>query len=161
VEVFLKPVTFWKRSSGRDSNRHGLIAESGLARNANLSISSYRLTRVSLAREGVLAMTDAANTMTRRTLVVGAAAFVIRAPAIVRVASLMPIRGVPLQLITPKRRILKTMGDWYQFCFYNNLDKDLKAGRAMTYGPIGGKPNSVAEGHQIIARARALGWLEP
>ena len=27
VEVFLKPVTFWKRSSGRDSNRQGLIAE--------------------------------------------------------------------------------------------------------------------------------------
>jgi hypothetical protein len=97
-------------------------------------------------------MTDAANTMTRRTLFIGAAASLICAPAIVRAASLMPVRGLPL---------LKTMGDWYQFCFYNNLDNDLKAGRAMTYGPIGGKPISVAEGHQIIARARALGWLEP
>lgn len=85
----------------------------------------------------------------------------ICAPAIVRAASLMPARGLPLQLITPKRRILKTIGDWYQFCFYNNLDNDLKAGRAMTYGPIGGKSISVAEGHRIIARARALGWLEP
>jgi hypothetical protein len=106
-------------------------------------------------------MTDAANTMTRRTLFIGTAASLICAPAIVRAASLMPVRGLPLQLITPKRRILKTMGDWYQFCFYNNLDNDLKAGRAMTYGPIGGKPISVAEGHQIIAQARALGWLEP
>jgi hypothetical protein len=87
-------------------------------------------------------MTDAANTMTRRTLFIGAAASLICAPAIVRAASLMPVRGLPLQLITPKRRILNTMGDWYQFCFYNNLD-------------------SVAEGHQIIARTRALGWLEP
>jgi hypothetical protein len=31
----------------------------------------------------------------------------------------------------------------------------------MTYGPIGGKPISVAEGHQIIARARTQGWLSP
>jgi len=66
-----------------------------------------------------------------------------------------------LQLILPKRRVLKTAGDWYQFCFYNNLENAFKAGRAMTYGPVGGKPISVAEGHHIIARARALGWLEP
>jgi hypothetical protein len=79
----------------------------------------------------------------------------------VQAVSLMPVRGLPLQLIIPRRRILKTMGDWYQFCFYNNLDNDLKAGRAMTYGPVGGKPISVAEGHQIVMRARALGWLEP
>jgi hypothetical protein len=106
-------------------------------------------------------MTDADNKLTRRTLFIGAAASLICAPAIVRAASLMPVRGLPLQLIIPKRRILKTMGDWYQFCFYNNLDNDLKAGRAMTYGPVGGKAISVAEGHRIIARARALGWLEP
>jgi hypothetical protein len=71
----------------------------------------------------------------------------------------MPVRGLPLQLFIPVRRIPKTMGDWYQLCFY--LDNDLKAGRAMTHGPIGGKPISLAEGRQIIARARALGWLEP
>jgi hypothetical protein len=106
-------------------------------------------------------MTDADNRLTRRTLFIGAAASLICAPAIVGAASLMPVRGLPLQLIIPKRRILKTMGDWYQFCFYNNLDNDLKAGRAMTYGPVGGKPISVAEGHQIVMRARALGWFEP
>jgi hypothetical protein len=98
---------------------------------------------------------------TRRAILVGAAASLICAPAIVRAANVMLIRGLPFKLIVPKRRILKTMGDWYQFCFYNNLANDLKAGRAMTYGPVGGKPISVAEGHQIIARARALGWLEP
>jgi hypothetical protein len=50
-------------------------------------------------------------------------------------------------------------GDWYQFCFYNNLENALKAGRAMTYGPVGGKPISVAEGHHIIARDGHWGGL--
>jgi hypothetical protein len=47
--------------------------------------------------------------------------------------------------------VLKTMRDLYQFCFYNNLENDLKADRAMTCGPV-------AVGHRIIARARAQGW---
>jgi hypothetical protein len=106
-------------------------------------------------------MTSADSRMTRRTLFIGAAVSLICAPAIVRAANLMPVRVVPLPSLVPKRRILKTMGDWYQLCFYNNLNNDLKAGRAMTYGPVGGKPISVAEGHQIIARALAQGWLEP
>ena len=49
-------------------------------------------------------MTDAANTMTRRTLFIGAAASLICAPAIVRAASLMPVRGLPLQLISETER---------------------------------------------------------
>ena len=106
-------------------------------------------------------MPDIDARITRRNILVGAAASLICAPAIVQAVNLMPVRGLPLPLIVPKRRVLKTMGDWYQFCFYNNLKNDLKAGRAMTYGPIGGKPISVAEGHQIIARARALGWFGP
>jgi hypothetical protein len=99
--------------------------------------------------------------ITRRNILIGAAATLICAPAIVRAINLMPVRGLPLQLIIPKRRILKTMGDWYQFCFYNNLDNALKAGRAMTYGPVGGKAISVAEGYQIVAHAREQGWLAP
>jgi hypothetical protein len=106
-------------------------------------------------------MTSADSRMTRRTLFIGGTVSLICAPAIVQAANLMPVRVVQLPLLVPKRRILKTMGDWYQLCFYNNLDNALKAGRAMTYGPVGGKPISVAEGHQIIARARAQGWLEP
>ena len=54
------------------------------------------------------------------------------------------------------------MGEWYKFSFYDNLDNDLRAGRAMTYGPIGGKPISVAEAHRIVARTtRAEGSLPP
>ena len=69
----------------------------------------------------------------------------------------MPVRGLPLQFLNPERKIPKTMGEWYQQCFYNNLNNDLRAGRAMTYGPIGGKPISVAEAQRMIARARAQG----
>ena len=106
-------------------------------------------------------MTATDYRMTRRTILIGAAASLICAPPIVRVASLMPVRGLLLQVLTPERKIPKTMGEWYQLCFYNNLNNDLRAGRAMTYGPIGGKPISVAEGYRIVAQARAKGWLPP
>jgi hypothetical protein len=98
--------------------------------------------------------------MTRRNILIGAAASLISAPAIVRAASLMPVRGLRLQLLNPERKI-RTMGDWYQQCFYQNLKNQLRAGRAMTYRPIGGKIISVAEGHRIVAHARAEGWLPP
>jgi hypothetical protein len=104
-------------------------------------------------------MTD--TEMTRRSILFAAAASLICAPAIVRAASLMPVRGVSLQRLNPVRKIPQMVGEWYQLCFYNNLDNDLRAGRAMTYGPIGGKTISVAEGYQIVAHARAEGWLPP
>jgi hypothetical protein len=106
-------------------------------------------------------MTNAANTLTRRTLVVGAAACVICAPAIVRVASLMPVRGLQLQLPNLDRKVPKTMGEWYRLCFYHNLEQSLKAGRALTYGPVGGNAIATADARQIVARARAQGWLPP
>ena len=106
-------------------------------------------------------MTAADYRMTRRSIIIGAAASLICAPAIVRAASLMPVRGLLLQFLNPERKIPKTVGEWYQLSFYNNLDNDLKAGRAMTYGPIGGKTISVAEGYRIVAQARAEGWLPP
>src|ERR1022692_5030567 len=106
-------------------------------------------------------MTAADYPMTRRNTFIVAVASLICAPAIVRAASLMPARGLPLQFLNPERKIPKTVGEWYQLSFYNNLDNDLRAGRAMTYGPIGGKTNSVAEGYRIVAHARAEGWLPP
>ena len=99
--------------------------------------------------------------MTRRNILIGAAASLICAPAIVRAPSLMPVRGLPIQVLNPERKLPKTVGEWYQLCFYNNLDNDLRTGRAMTYGPIGGKTISVAEGYRIVAQARAKGWLPP
>ncbi len=67
-------------------------------------------------------MTRIACGMTRRVIFIGAAASLICAPAIVRAASLMPVRGLPLQFLNPERKIPKTLGQWYQQCFYNNLD---------------------------------------
>jgi hypothetical protein len=71
----------------------------------------------------------------------------------------MQVRGLPLHVLTPALKTPKTMAEWYRVCFLNNLDNALKAGRAMTYGPIGGNAISVAEGYRIVADARAQGWL--
>ena len=105
-------------------------------------------------------MTATDYRMTRRKIFIGAAASLICAPAIVRAASLMPVRSLPLQFLNSERKI-RTMGDWYQQCFYNNLNNQLRAGHAMTYGPIGGPRITVAEGYRIVAQARADGWLPP
>ena len=106
-------------------------------------------------------MTTIDHRMTRRNIFVGMAVSLICAPSIVRAGSLMPVRSLPLRSLTPKQLVPKTEGEWYRQAFYNNLERDLRAGRAMTYGPIGGKPISPAEAYQIVARARADGWLPP
>jgi hypothetical protein len=103
-------------------------------------------------------MTATDYRMTRRNIFIGAAASLICAPAIVRAASLMPVRGLPLQLLNPE--FLNPLGQFYRRCFYNNLNNDLRAGRAMTY-PIGGKIISVAEARRMVAHARVQGWLPP
>ena len=82
-------------------------------------------------------MTATDYRMTRRSIFIGAAASLICAPAIVRAASLMPVRSLPLPILNPARKIPKTLGEFYQRCFYHNLDFDLRTGRTMTYGPIG------------------------
>ena len=96
--------------------------------------------------------------MTRRSILIGAAASLICAPAIVRAASLMPVRGLPLQFLNPERKIPKTVGEWYQLCFYNNLDNDLRAGRSMSM-VRNEKIVSVAEARRMVAYARTQGWL--
>jgi hypothetical protein len=109
-----------------------------------------------------LVMTDANNGMTRRNVLIGAAATLISAPAIVRAAGLMPVRGLPLQSLGPQpRKIPQTMGEWYQLCFYHNLEQDLRAGRAWTFGPASGRGLTLTEAQHMVARARAQGWLTP
>jgi hypothetical protein len=96
--------------------------------------------------------------MTRRSILIGAATSLICAPAIVRAASLMPVRGLPLQFLYPE--FLNPLGQFYRSCFYHSLDSDLRAGRAMTT-LNNDKIISVAEAHRMVARARAQGWLPP
>ena len=94
--------------------------------------------------------------MTRRNIFIGAAASLICAPAIVRAASLMPVRGLPLQFLN--LGFLNPLGQFCRNNFYHNLDSDLRAGRSMTT-LSNDKIISVAEAHRMVARARAQGWL--
>jgi hypothetical protein len=96
--------------------------------------------------------------MTRRNIFIGAAASLICAPAIVRAASLMPVRGLPLQFLNPE--FLNPLGQFYRRNFYHSLDSDLRAGRAMST-VSNGTIISVAQAHRMVARARAQGWLPP
>jgi hypothetical protein len=96
--------------------------------------------------------------MTRRSILIGAAASLICAPAIVRAASLMPGRSLPLQFLNPE--FLDPLGQFYRRNFYHSLDSDLRAGRDMST-VSNGKIISVAEAHRMVARARAQGWLPP
>ena len=104
-------------------------------------------------------MTATDYRMTRRRIIIGAAASLICTPAIVRAASLMPVRGLPLQILNLE--FLDPLGQFYRSNFYHNLDSDLRAGRSMTLGAVGGEIISVAEAHRMVARARAKGWLPP
>ena len=89
--------------------------------------------------------------MTRRSIFIGAAAAYVCLQF--RATSLMPVRGLPLQLLSP-------LGQFYRHCFYHSLESDLRAGRSMS-AVIDGKIASVAEARRMVAYARAQGWLSP
>jgi hypothetical protein len=91
--------------------------------------------------------------MTRRSVFIGAAAALIYAPTIIRATSLMPVAGLPLQLLNP-------LGEFYRRCFYHSLESDLRVGRSMST-VIDGKIISVAEARRMVAYARVQGWLLP
>jgi hypothetical protein len=98
-------------------------------------------------------MTATDYRMTRRSVIIGAAASVIGTPAIVRAASIMAVSSSPLQHLNPE-------GEFYRCCFYHSLDSDLRAGRAMSVHN-NEKIISLAEAPRMVARARVQGWLPP
>jgi hypothetical protein len=98
-------------------------------------------------------MTAFDSRMTRRIVFFGAAASVLCAPAIVRVASLMPARALQLGALNPE-------GEFYRRCFYRTLENDLRAGRAMRVRSDK-KVISIAEAQRMIMHARVMGWLAP
>jgi hypothetical protein len=89
---------------------------------------------------------------TRRSLLIGAAASLICAPAIVRAASLMPARNLPLQRWS-------LLGEFYRDCFYHSLDHGLRTGRMIA--SINGEIVSVVEARRMVAYACTKGWLPP
>lgn len=90
--------------------------------------------------------------MTRRSILIGAASVVLCVPAIVRVTSLMAVRGLPLQS-------LNSLGEFYRHCFYHSLDHGLRTGRMIA--SINEKTVSVADARRMVAYAQAQGWLSP
>ena len=90
--------------------------------------------------------------ITRRSILIGAAASLICAPAIVRATSLMPVR-----------RLRGPIGPQYAgFCerlMYQSLESNLRAGRMSTV--LNGKIIPEAEARRMVAYARAQGWLPP
>ena len=104
-------------------------------------------------------MTATDYRMTRRSIFIGAAASLICAPAIVRAASLMPVRSLILPIERSSR--LSPLGEFYCRNFYHYLDFELRTGRPITLTVENGKIVSVADARQMVARARAQGWLPP
>ena len=102
-------------------------------------------------------MTATDYRMTRRSIFIGVAASLICAPAVVRAASLMPVRSLILPIERPFR--LNALGEFYRRCFYHNLDFDLRTGRSMSMVLENGKIVSVAEARRMVAYARTQGWL--
>jgi hypothetical protein len=98
-------------------------------------------------------MTAAEYRFTRRGIIIGATASAICRPALVRAASLMAVRSLPLQCSNSE-------GDFYRRCFYHSLDRDLRAGYAMSVRN-NDEIISLDEARRMVARARVQGWLSP
>jgi hypothetical protein len=97
---------------------------------------------------------------TRRSILIGAAAALICAPAIVRVTSLMPVRSLRGPMNTG---LCCASGPHYAgFCerfMYRSLESDLRTGRMNTV--CNGEIIPEADARRLVAYARAHGWLPP
>jgi hypothetical protein len=95
--------------------------------------------------------------ITRRSIFIGAAVSLICAPAIVRTASLMPVRS----LILPIVPIVPMWAGFVERLRYDFLEKALRAGwDDRRHGPIVGGI-SESQARRSVAYARAQGWLSP
>ena len=88
--------------------------------------------------------------ITRRSLFMGAGALLLCAPAIVRAASLMPVRSLILPTERPRAGFCDRV-------FYNALAGNLRDGRMTVV--LNDKIVSEAEARRIVAYARAQGWI--
>jgi hypothetical protein len=90
--------------------------------------------------------------ITRRSIFIGAAASLICAPAIVRTASLMPVRAL-------RGPIGPQYAGFVERLMYAALDSNLRAGRMSTV--LNGEIISKTRARRMVAHARAQGWLPP
>jgi hypothetical protein len=90
--------------------------------------------------------------ITRRSILIGAAASLICAPAIVRATSLMPVRRPPPPFGP------QYAGFWERL-LYHSLDSNLRAGRMSTV--LNGEIIPEADARRMVAHAQDYGWLPP
>jgi hypothetical protein len=90
--------------------------------------------------------------ITRRSIFIGAAASLICAPAIVRAASLMPVRSL-------RGPIGPQDAGFCERLFYHSLDRGFRAGQMSMV--LNGKIISAADARRMVAYAQAQGWLPP
>ena len=95
------------------------------------------------------------NCLTRRSIIVGAASLIL-APAIVRVASLMPVRRLPPPF-GPQ------YAGYVDRLYFHALDRSLQTGLQARQTNIffNGKIMLVADAQRIVGRAHDYGWLPP
>jgi hypothetical protein len=90
--------------------------------------------------------------ITRRSILIGAAASLLCAPAIVRATNLMPVRRLPFPY-----------GPQYAgYCervMFHMLESNLRTGKMTTR--LNGEIVSEAEARRIVKNAQAYGWLPP
>jgi hypothetical protein len=94
-------------------------------------------------------MTATDYRMARRNIPIGTAAFLICAPAIVRAASLMPVRGLPSTFLKPERKIPKTMAGARDFVHATSNQHGEK-----TASTTGGDPDSKIYRGKFYAKVR-------
>ena len=88
---------------------------------------------------------------TRRSVLLGLAAFSLPAPAIVRVSSLMPVRRV---LITEEQR---PWAGYVERLFYNALASGLRRGQITVR--LNGRLITWIEASRLVHKARQNGWI--
>lgn len=90
--------------------------------------------------------------ITRRRIFVGAAASLLCAPAIVRVANLMPVRRLPFPYGPQYAGFVDRL-------FLHSIEGRLRAGRTIV--EVGGHKIPVESARQTVAFAQAHGFLPP
>ena len=106
----------------------------------------------------LLAKHHQGHRITRRSILIGATAALICAPAIVRAASLMPIKRVIIP-IDPVVTIVPMWAGYVEHLYYYFLEKALRAG--WDDKPHGSVFDGISEAQarKSVAYAQAQGWL--
>jgi len=90
--------------------------------------------------------------ITRRSIIISAAASLVCAPAIVRAASLMPVRRLRV-------RIAFQYAGFCERLMYQSLDSNLRADEMSTV--LNGEIVPENNARRMVAYARVQGWLAP